>query len=518
MNQVSALGAIEHPLFGPRLVVPPNNMQAEQALLGALLANSAKAFDMVSEFLQPHHFYDPVHSAVYAAIARRASMGLIADAVTLRSEFENNPILDEVGGTAYLARLLSAMVGVINAKDYARVVHDAWVRRQLIDACIELVDRSYAPDSGESGQDLIERLDGLLTGIVDGAGDVRPLVSAGDAVSHALALSYAARERESPLAGVTTGYDAINRMTGGLMPGCIYLLGARPAMGKTSLGVGVAAGAASTGLSVLLWSGEMSAPQIGTRMAAAHANLEVASVFRGKGWVEPAEAGGKPDFRKLDAQEWDRLVRAEREAAKLPLQIDDRPGITVSALRSRARRMKRSKAGLDLLVIDYVALMRASPQAERLGQYERMTELSHQLQQLAVELHVPLLVLCQLNRANESRENKMPQLSDLRDSGALEQDAYCVMFLHRPYYYLLQQGEPAQGPKEKDEDFAERSARWHRDVVLTKDLAVVQVAKNRNGPTGPCRLRFDDLTIWFRDEGHDGAGPAWGGNLPGGNE
>jgi replicative DNA helicase len=493
------------------LRLPPSNTQAEQALLGALLANN-RAYDHVSEFLQPHHFADPINGAIFGAIAGHVSSGKVADPITLKAEFEHSGILDEVGGIAYLGQLLAAMIGIINAADYGRSVHDAWLRRELISACSDAINMAYAP-IGVTGQEVLEELDGALARIADGAGELKPLVPAGEAVQQAVASSLEAGERTSSLAGLTTGYAALDRMTAGLMPGQMYLLGARPAMGKTGLGLGIAARAASNGLKVLMWSGEMSAPQLGTRLAAAHAGLDVVSVFRGKGW-EPAEPGISQEYRKLSIYEVDRLVRAERDAHRLPLQFDDRPGLTVAALRSRARRMKRSK-GLDLIVVDYIALMRATAQAEKQKLYERMTELSRDLRILAAELGVPMLVLAQLSRANESRENKMPQLSDLRDTGALEQDAYCVMFIHRPHYYLMQAGEPVRSLKESDEQFQERSDVWHRQVEATRSLALLSIAKNRNGPTGVCRLSFNAETVWFRDESEEYNSAAWGSDLVG---
>ncbi len=511
---------IDDDLAGNSLRLPPANLQAEQSLLGALLAN-AKAFDRVAEFLQPHHFADPIHGRIFESIARRLNSGLTADPVVLRAEFQNAGTLDDVGGTAYLAQLLGAMVGIINAGDYGRVILDAWIRRELIDLCVEIVNRCYAPGD-MSGAEIIESLDESLGRINEGAGDIKPSIPAGEAVGQALRLSEAAAKRESALAGITTGFASVDRMTGGLMPGQTYLLGARPAMGKTGLGLVIAARVAGTvnpatgkPHRVLHWSGEMAANQLGTRLAASYADLEVASVFRGKGWKAAEIPGHRPSSRPLDLEEWEKLVLAERAAQELLLDFDDRAGLTVAALRSRARKLKRAK-GLDLIVVDYVGLMRATQQTERQKLYERMTEISRDLQMMAAELHVPLLVMAQLNRANESRENKMPQLSDLRDSGALEQDAYCVMFIHRPHYYLTQAGEPAQGAKESAEVFHDRCDVYHQQLESTRNLALISVAKNRNGPTGICRLRFNAETIWFRDESEAENSAAWGSNFTGG--
>ena len=494
---------------------PPCNLRAEQALLGALLANSAKAYDRVGEFLQPHHFAAPLHGEIYAAICRFAQAGHIADPVTLRAEFENHPDMLARGGVRYLAELLGAMVGVVNAGDYGQAIHDAWLRRELIDACTEAVNQAYNPERGVLGQDIMEELDGALTRVSDGAGELRPMVQAGEAVEQALALADAAGKRASPLAGITTGFASIDRMTGGLMPGQMYVLGARPAMGKTGVGLAIAARAASHGHQVLFWSGEMAAEQLGTRLAAAHAGIDVSAVFRGKNWVlTDGPEGQRTVPVQLSLAEWERLMLAQREANKLSLNFDDRSGVTVAALRSRARRMKRGK-GLDLLVVDYIGLMRGSPLAEKQKLYERMTEISRDLKMLAAELNIPILVLAQLNRQNEGRENKTPQLSDLRDTGALEQDAYVVMFLHRPHYYLMQAGEPVRQLKETEQTFQDRVEVYHAQVHSTLGQALVYVAKNRNGPTGPCRLRFQAEKIWFRDDSESDNSAAWGGALLG---
>ena len=246
-------------------------------------------------------------------------------------------------------------------------------------------------------------------------------------------------------------------------------------------------------------------------MGAAYAGLSTTAVFTGRGWRTPeGEALARP--RPLEQAEWDSLVAAERAAHRLKLQFDSRPGVTVAALRARARRMKRN-GGLDLLVIDYVGLMRAGAAAERQKLYERMTDISRDLMALKKELDIPMLVMCQLNRGVESREDKMPQLQDLRDSGALEQDADVVMFIHRPHYYLSRAGAPQRRGNETDEGFEDRTRRWHDDMEKSDGVALVALAKNRQGPTGVTRLRFADETTWFRDEAEAANSPAWGSSL-----
>ncbi len=505
----------DHPLLGISQRLPPANVQAEQALLGALMANN-RAYDRVGEFLRDEHFADPIHGRIYGVLAKLVNAGQVADTVTLHKAFENSGVLDEVGGIGYLAQLLGAMVGIINAGDYGRVIHDAWLRRQLIEMGEEMVNRAFAPGDA-SGTEIMEDVETRLTQIAEGAGDVVPAVQAGQAVKAALEASYTAGKRADSLAGLDTGYAALNRMMGGWMAGDVHIIAARPAMGKSGLALGVAARAASLGHHVLLWSGEMSSVQLGTRLAAAHAGLDVQNVFRGKSWQLPdgVNPGAAKILRELTPHEWDWLTKAERDAATLPLYFDDRSGVTVAQLRMRARRLKRA-GKLHLIVIDYVGLMRASKMLLQRGLYEQVTEISRDIKALAMELQVPVVLLSQLSRANERRENKLPQLSDLRETGALEQDASVVIFPHRPHYYLMQEGEPVRGAKEKIEDFDERTERWHAQVAQTEGLAMFSLAKNRNGPTGMTRMKFDARTIWFRDESEGDASPAWGQKWLGG--
>ena len=491
------------PLYGLSQRVPPHNDRAEMALLGALLANN-KALGRVEEFLKPEHFYDPVHGQVYAAIMRRVASGGVADAVSLKGEL--NQVLSEVGGSGYLGQLLAAMVGVVNAGEYGKAVRDCWMRRELIDACADAMAAAFGADAAVTCPPILEALDARLLRIVEGAGDEAPSTQAADAIREAVTLAHAASQRVGGLAGITTGYAALDRMTAGLQRQQLILLGARPSMGKTALGLGLAYRAAMAGARVYFWSGEMAAAQLGARAAAAYCGLPTTSVFTGRHWGVPEDA--KPG-RVLDQGEWDNLVAAERAARTLGLEFDTRPGLTVQAIRARARRMKRH-GGLDLLMIDYVGLLRAASGNPRL--YERITEISAELMALKTELDVPLVAMVQLNRANEGRDDKMPQLSDLRDSGALEQDANVVMLLHRPHYYLTR-SDPQRRGNEAEDAFANRLSVHMEQVRQWRGAAQVSVAKNRNGPTGLTRLRFQDECSWFRDESEAENGPAWGSRM-----
>jgi len=494
------------PLFGNSQRQPPANIQAEQSLLGAILINN-RALDAVDDVLEPDHFADPVHGRIFEAMRVRVRAGGVADALSLKAQFEHSELLVDRGGFAYLAGLMTAMVSPMIAREYARRIRDLWVLRETISACTDAVERCFVPTDDGSAP-IMEALEQSLLRISAGAGEAAPTVSMGEAVRLAVAASEAAWKRGDGLAGITWGYRGLDAVTAGLMPGEIYLIGARPAMGKTALGVGIGIRSAAAGNSVLYWSGEMGAAQIGTRAAAAHSGIGTASVFRGRGWLPSKDEGDEEGWRDLTQAEWDRLAAAELAAQRLPLELDTRPGITVGQLRARARRLKRSKRGLDLIIVDYVGLMQASADARRQNKNQEVTEISAGLKALAVELQVPMVILSQLSRDNEKREDKRPQLSDLRDSGALEQDASVVMFIHREHYYL-KKSPPVRLPKDSDDQFATRCANWEIAVERSEGRAEILVAKNRHGADGRAELLFQNACTWFRDKREHPNAPAW---------
>lgn len=483
------------PLFGLSARLPPGNMEAEQALLGALMANP-KVYDRICEIVAPEHFVDPVHAAIYAAIQRRGEAGAIADAVTLRAEFENSGVLEPAGGVVYLARLLSAMVGVVNAPDYARVIRDAWLRREIIDVAAQAVDRAFgASDPDAKAEDVLEALDGDVLRLSSaGAADT---ARSGNQVAESLMRQVeAAVARRGALAGVTFGIRGLDRMTGGLRPGQFVLLGARPSMGKTSMALRIALSAAASGHRVLFVSAEMMAEAVMSRAVAAEARVPL-SVITSGGLLDE---DGRWRTLDLGAPEIDAVAMANQAVGRLPIVWDD--GVfTVPGIRARARRMMRQPGGLSLIVVDYLGRLRASASAMRQSNsaMSAVNEISGGLKDLAMQLGVPVLLLSQLNRQVEAREDKTPQLSDLRDSGALEQDADIVMFLVRQHYYLTR-NEPRRRSNEKAVDFEDRCAAWEADVAREKGRGTVIVAKQRQGPIGPVRVRFNDATAEFTDE------------------
>lgn len=493
-------------LLGLSQRLPPTNLPAEQALLGALLANN-RAYERVGEFLLPEHFADPINGKIYREISTLVQGNRIADAITLKGIFEHNHTLDEVGGLAYLAKLLSSMVGIISAGEYGSAIYDAWMRRQLIDCGEELVNTSFAPTPEAPGAiEILEQHDVAIQRIAQG-NNKNFTVTVQTAVREAVKVAKAAMLRGDALAGITTGYGSLDKMLFGLQPENLIIIGARPSMGKTALALGIAARAAASnkGVRVLSWCGEMSASQLGARLAAGYTGLSTTSVFTGHNWAVPEDAEGRP--MPLQMADWLALERATEEAGKLNIKIDTTPGITVSTLRSRARRLKRT-SGLDLIVVDYLQLMRASREAQSKGLYAAMTEISRDLMELKNELKIPILAMAQLSRANESREEKAPQLSDLRDSGAIEQDANAVMFVHRPHYYLSRTSL-SKRMNESDSEFSDRKSILEHDKLSSFGKAVIMIAKNRNGPTGNVEMQFDDNTTWFRDSLENPHSLAW---------
>jgi len=489
----------------------PKNLDAEQAFLGAFLTNSPRVLPLVEEFLEPEHFYVPEYGKIYRAARRIAQAGQIADPVTLLREFAQDPTLGDRPAADVLANLMKSMVGIVNAGDYARVIRDAWLRRALMNVCDDVSELCCRPGE-RSAVDVMELVEEKLLALSRGVEGDDPNVSFGDALSTAIGNARDAVARGRGLAGISSGYAGLDRMTLGLQPGCFYVLAARPAMGKTAMGLGIAARVAAQGLPTYFWSGEMTPAQLGARAGAAYAGLPTLSVFSGRRYDRPEEVDENGLYPPLDDWQWRELELAERAAWRLPIEIDHRPAISVAKLRSRARRLARRPGGLKLIVVDYVGLMRGSADARKRGLYAEVTEISNELKGLAKELNVPLVALAQLNRESEKREDKRPVLSDLRDSGALEQDADVIMMLHREHYYLKKQlagGSLIKREKESNEDYANRMTELEARAREAEGRGTLLVNKNRHGPEGAVRLQFDNQSTWFRDEGEDTRSAAW---------
>ncbi len=493
MNTIERPAREGFSLFGePRL--PPSNLAAEQALLGALLANN-KAFEKVADFLAAEHFADPVHGRIFSTIARRIEAGQLADVVTLKAELEHADALAEVGGTAYLAQLLAAMVGIINAAEYGRAVHDAWVRRQLIDIGETLVNDAFGGEDGAlDGRGQIEQAESALFKLAERGGAEGGPITFERALASAIELAEHAFHRVGGVSGLTTGLRDLDAKTGGMHPSDLLILAGRPGMGKTALATKIAFGAARSLLdaaradgnavpkgAVIIFSLEMSADQLATRLLAEEARVSGERIRRGE----------------IGNREFDRFVQVSRDLQALPLLIDDTPAITMSALRTRCRRLKRTQ-GLSLVVVDYLQLMRPALGTRPENRVLEISMITQGLKAIAKELAVPVLALSQLSRSVESREDKRPLLSDLRESGSIEQDADAVMFVYRDEYYL-QQRAPKQMAFDNEEKFQSALEKWQRDMEEVHNKAELLLEKQRHGPTGRIPLFFEAEFTRFAD-------------------
>jgi replicative DNA helicase len=463
--------------FTPRL--PPANLQAEQALLGALLANN-KAYERVSDFLAVEHFADPIHGQIYRAIERRVSQGQLADAVTLKAEFEHSGVLDEVGGTAYLAQLLSAMVGIINAGEYGRAIHDAWLRRQLIDLGETMVNNAFGAERELDAPAQMELAEEQLYRLAEQGGADGGFIPLEKALAQAVERAELAYHRPGGVSGLTTGLRDLDRRLGGLHPSDLLILAGRPGMGKSSLAVTIAYGAARALLAearaedpnavakatIAIFSLEMSAEQLAGRLLSEASRISGDKIRKGQ----------------IEQKDFDKFVAVSRELQSLPLYMDDTPAITLSAMRTRCRRLKRTK-GLALIVVDYLQLMRPSAGTKQENRVQEISQITQGLKALAKELMVPVIALSQLSRQVESREDKRPQLADLRESGSIEQDADVVMFVYRDEYYK---------EREKPGDHElEKMAAWQVIMEQVHGKAEVIIGKQRHGPIGSVDLSFE---------------------------
>jgi len=476
----------------PRM--PPHNYEAEMALIGAILANNL-VFDKVNEFLRPEHFADALHGRIYEAVGKLIERGQIANVLTLKNVFDQDPALAEHGGGQYLARLAASVVTVINAEDYGHAVHDLFLRRQLIELGESMVNSAHTHDLDVTALQQIETAEQQLYNLAEVGDTEGGLVPLTGALTGAIKMAQAAVLREGHVTGVTTGLTDLDKKLGGLQPSDLVILAARPAMGKTALATNIAFNAARAyeevrdtlggvkvvnGAKVAFFSLEMSAEQLAMRILAERTEISSDRIRRG-------EISRDDDFS--------RLVVASQELQRLPLYIDDTPGLTVPTLRARARRLKR-RYGLQLIVVDYVQLMR-SPAGLRIeNRVQEVSEITRGLKSIAKELDVPVLALSQLSRAVEQREDKRPQLADLRESGSIEQDADVVMFIFREQYYH-ERAEPKQREDETNEKFAERHARWVERGERIHNVAEVNIAKQRHGPIGTIELFFDGMVTRF---------------------
>lgn len=472
--------------------LPPANIEAEQGLLGGILANNA-VYDRAAGQLRPEHFVDEVHGRIFAAIVRRIESGQVADAVSLAREADAAEALAEVGGRAYLARLLALHVPPILAAGYAREIHDCWMRREIIARASAAIELAYGAEPELDAAAVRDRADAALAQLAQ-EGVAGATEASGPVAQRAVQQMVDAIQRGGGLAGISTGLAGLDRMTGGLRPGQLVVIGARASMGKTALGARIALGAAEAGARVLFVTIEMTSESVMARMLAGRMGVPLSVVLRGLA----EEPDGTPRPLRLEDWQVPKAGAQARAIQGLPLEWMYHGAPTTSMVRGHARGLKR-RQGLDLVVVDYLGLLRPSVPLRDGNRVQEIGLITRELKAMAVDLGVPVLALSQLSRKVEDRDDQRPRLSDLRDSGEIEQHADVVGLLYREHYYLTR-AKPARKPREKAEDFEARMDEWWARLARTQGRAELDIAKQRQGATGPVRLRFHDASAWFADE------------------
>lgn len=467
----------------------PHNLEAEQGLLGMLLIDN-KNIEKISDLIKPDYFSHPTHGRIYEAIVKMVDKGLEAKATTLKDYFEKDESLNAVGGTRYLVELATEVPLLNDVRDYAKTVFDRHLRREIIRFNQDVANMAFQFSMDQDADAVLAEAESRLFKLAEtGNAGQGGFVTLRDSVKVALAYAEKAYQSDSHVTGVTTGLTDLDQKLGGLHNSDLLILAARPSMGKTSLAVNIAFNAAKAyadnkpgGARVGFFSLEMSADQLATRILSEQSNISGDSLRKGE----------------IKQSDFTNLVQASQTLSRIPLYIDDTPALTIGQVRTRARRLKRQH-GLELLVIDYLQLLQGSGSRQSEGnRVLEISEITRGLKAIAKELQIPVIALSQLSRAVEQREDKRPQLSDLRESGSIEQDADVVMFIYRREYYLSRE-QPERKGGEDDGKFNDRYQQWQRDLEECASVADVIVAKQRHGPIGNVSLFFDSNITRFGD-------------------
>jgi replicative DNA helicase len=454
----------------------PSNLEAEQALLGSILVNN-DIIDEVSTIINSTSFYDPAHTKIYEVVETLNNKGMIANPITLKNFFEKDNMLDEVGGTEYLVKLTRFSGSTKQAIDDAKVIHEMYLRRELV-----LISDKLSFDTlntkEENAENIIESTEKSLFDLAERGSFSQSFLKFNKALDQTIEMATLAMKNDRGIVGVPTGLTDLDEKLGGLHKSDLVILAGRPSMGKTALATNIAYHAAQTLMSrqekssVAFFSLEMSSEQLSTRILSEQAKIKSDDIRRGK----------------VTEEEINRYIETSRNIYNLPLFIDETPAITIATLCNRARRIKRL-FGVSLIVVDYIQLMRSSSQRND-GRVQEISEITQGLKALAKELGVPVLALSQLSRAVEQRDDKQPQLADLRESGSIEQDADVVMFVYREAYYL-ERKQPKLGSIEH--------AEWQSKMNDVNGLADIILGKQRHGPTGTVKVEFEGIYTKFKD-------------------
>ena len=456
----------------------PCNIEAEQAVIASILVSN-DIYDEISPILDSQKFFDPIHVKLYETIETLISKGLLANPITLKNYFENNEGLKELGGQEYLIKITKFSTSVKQAIDYANIVQEMHVRRELIKISQSVLDEvSTNSDVGTSGETIIQNAEKSLFDLAERGHFNQSFMKFDSALKQTIDMAKSAYQNEEGLVGVPTGLTELDSRLGGLHKQDLVIIAGRPSMGKTALATNIAFHAAKniekkkSKSTIAFFSLEMSSEQLSTRILSEQSRIRSNDIRRGK----------------VSEKEFEQFIETSKNISELPLYIDETPAITIAAISNRSRRIKRL-FGLELIVVDYIQLMRSSGKKEY-NRVQEISEITQGLKALAKELNVPVLALSQLSRAVEQRDDKKPQLADLRESGSIEQDADIVMFVFRESYYL-QNKEPTVGSIEH--------AEWQTKMNEISHLAEIMISKQRHGPTGNVKVEFEQMYTKFKD-------------------
>ena len=456
----------------------PCNIEAEQAVIASILVSN-DIYDEISSILDSQKFFDPIHVKLYETIETLISKGLLANPITLKNYFENNEGLKELGGQEYLIKITKFSTSVKQTIDYANIVQEMHVRRELIKISQSVLDEvSTNSDVGTSGETIIQNTEKSLFDLAERGHFNQSFMKFDSALKQTIDMAKSAYQNEEGLVGVPTGLTDLDSRLGGLHKQDLVIIAGRPSMGKTALATNIAFHAAKniekkkSKSTIAFFSLEMSSEQLSTRILSEQSKIRSNDIRRGK----------------VSEKEFEQFIETSKNISELPLYIDETPAITIAAISNRSRRIKRL-FGLELIVVDYIQLMRSSGKKEY-NRVQEISEITQGLKALAKELNVPVLALSQLSRAVEHRDDKKPQLADLRESGSIEQDADIVMFVFRESYYL-QNKEPTVGSIEH--------AEWQTKMNEISHLAEIMISKQRHGPTGNVKVEFEAMYTKFKD-------------------
>ena len=452
----------------------PNNIEAEQSVIGSILLSN-EIFDEINMIVNSKNFYDPMHQKIFSAIERLIFSGMLANPITLKNHFENEK--DDINIPDYLVKITKFSSSSRQTIEYSKLIYDLYVKRELIKISENVIDASKLNDIDNDGQKIIESYEKSLFDLAEKGSFNSSLVKFDEAMRMTIEMASNAYKNDAGIVGVPTGLTDLDDRLGGLHKSDLLIIAGRPSMGKTALATNIAYNAAkqiqedNKKSTVAFFSLEMSSEQLSTRILAEQSRIKSNDIRRGK----------------ISEEQFDKFIETSKNISELPLYIDETPAITIAALSNRARRIKRLY-GLDLVVVDYIQLMRAANFKD--GRVQEISEITQGLKALAKELSVPVLALSQLSRAVEQRDDKKPQLSDLRESGSIEQDADVVMFVYREAYYI-ERKEPRPATVEH--------AEWQAKMNEVSNLAEIIIGKQRHGPTGNVMLEFEAMFTKFKD-------------------